>query len=359
MRRRTQRRFEPGPIGLAQFSGLLSVLMQVMPEGFAMPKYQYPSAGNAYPLQFYVLVRAGRVQGVSEGVYYYHPRDHRLIQLSPDGNWEDTLHPANNVPVSQEAAFSLFVICEMDAMRPLYGKMARDFGLLEAGYVSQLLMSRAPELNLGLCPLGTMDFEPLRARLALRESHVLLHGFLGGAIPQAELSDPRLYLTDASKKWSQQAEAPGAGEFAEFLRKRLPRHMIPDRFAVLDRLPLTTNGKVDRAALQSMEEQVVSLGGYVEPQTPLQKALAGLWSEVLGVERTGLRDDFFQLGGDSILAIQLMNRLKSSFSTDIALRDVLAATTVEQLAEVLERRLAADLEREALAEGPPGAGTRE
>ncbi|GLQ87908.1 non-ribosomal peptide synthetase [Dyella flagellata] len=350
MRRRSQRHFIETAIEFSSFSGFVSLLMQVMPQGFAMPKYQYPSAGNAYPLQFYLLIKENRIEGVQGGAYYYHPREHRLVRLSADGDWNDGIHAANNAPVSQQAAFSLFVICDMDAMRPLYGKLGKDFALLETGYASQLLMSRAPDFALGLCPVGTMDFSSLQARLVLHDRHVLLHAFLGGAVAEGEFSDPKLYLTDASKKWSQPTDGGGAKDFAQFLQQRLPRHMVPDRFAVVDRLPMNANGKLDRTALQALELEAEAFGGYVEPDTPLQKALAGLWSEVLGVPQVGLRDDFFQLGGDSILAIQLMNRLKASFGIELPLRDVLAATTVEQLAAFLEQRLAAELEDEAIAD---------
>jgi acyl carrier protein len=93
-----------------------------------------------------------------------------------------------------------------------------------------------------------------------------------------------------------------------------------------------------------MERSEATRHGYVEPETDLQKALAALWANVLGVDRVGLEDDFFALGGDSILAIQMMNRLKSSFATEIPLRDVLAATTIERLATFIEQKLAAELE---------------
>jgi amino acid adenylation domain-containing protein len=348
MRRRTQRHFEPITISSEQASGFLALLMQVMPAGFAMPKYQYPSAGNAYPLQFYLLVRDGRIAGVPGGAYYYHASAHRLVMLSPDGDWDDNLHAVNNAPVSRQAAFSLFIVCDMAAMVPLYGEKSVEFGLLEAGYASQLLMSRAPDFRLGLCPIGTMEFEPLRMRLALGESHRLFHGLFGGAVAEEEFSDPRLYLTDASKKWSQPAESDTINSVRIFLQARLPQHMVPDQFAIVPRLPYTSNGKVDRAALDAIELRGAPQEGFVEPETDLQKALAGLWASVLGVDRVGLHDDFFQLGGDSILAVQLMNRLKASFATDIPLRDVLAATTVEGLAAFIERKLAAELDGGAL-----------
>ncbi len=345
MRRRTQRHFETSPISLEGINGFLSLLMQTMPPGFAMPKYQYPSAGNAYPLQCYLLVREGRVEGVPGGAYYYHPVEHSLVLLSPDGDWDDSLHAANNMPVSQQAAFSLFVLCEMEAMVPLYGARATEFGLLEAGHLGQLLVSQAPDFDLGLCPVGTMEFGALRERLALGDSHTLFYAFLGGAVSAAEFSDPKLYLTDASKKWSQPAESDPLDAVALLLRRHLPQHMIPDHFVPVEKMPYNSNGKVDLAALEAIDLQGAdALQDFVEPETELQKALAELWVSVLGAERVGLHDDFFQLGGDSILAVQLMNRLRTSFSTEIPLREVVAATTVQQLAALIEQKLDAELD---------------
>jgi acyl carrier protein len=189
-----------------------------------------------------------------------------------------------------------------------------------------------------------MEFEPLRGRLSLGSSHQLFHALLGGAVTPGAFSDPRLYLTDTSKKWSQPDGSDTIQRVTTFLQARLPRHMVPAQFAILPRLPYTSNGKVDRAALNAMERSGATRHEYVEPETDLQKALAALWANVLGVDRVGLEDDFFALGGDSILAIQMMNRLKSSFATEIPLRDVLAATTIERLAAFIEQKLAAELE---------------
>ncbi|HEV2733674.1 MAG TPA: amino acid adenylation domain-containing protein, partial [Longimicrobiaceae bacterium] len=99
----------------------------------------------------------------------------------------------------------------------------------------------------------------------------------------------------------------------EVLRERLgsvlPEYMVPSAFVVLDALPLTPSGKVDRGALPAPEGgSGASPGGYTAPRTPAEEALAGIWAEVLGVEKVGVHDGFFALGGDSILAIQVVAR---------------------------------------------------
>ncbi|MEV4396425.1 amino acid adenylation domain-containing protein [Nonomuraea sp. NPDC049607] len=95
-------------------------------------------------------------------------------------------------------------------------------------------------------------------------------------------------------------------ELREALRRRLPEHMVPTAFVILDALPLTHSGKVDRRALPAPTGARHSGEEYAEPRTPAERALAEVWARVLGVERVGVHDNFFDLGGDSILGLQVV-----------------------------------------------------
>jgi amino acid adenylation domain-containing protein/non-ribosomal peptide synthase protein (TIGR01720 family) len=98
-------------------------------------------------------------------------------------------------------------------------------------------------------------------------------------------------------------------DLRKFLRERLPHYMVPASFVILDELPTTMTGKVDRHALRAMGKPRSDRGGtYVEPRNMTEQVLAGIWSELLGVERIGVHDNFFELGGDSILSIQIIAR---------------------------------------------------
>ncbi|MGA6166030.1 amino acid adenylation domain-containing protein [Amycolatopsis magusensis] len=102
------------------------------------------------------------------------------------------------------------------------------------------------------------------------------------------------------------AESADVFALQEWVRERLPEYMVPSGVTVLDRLPLSSNGKVDRSALPEPVWQ--SDGEFVEARSATEKALAAVWAEVLGVERVGIHDNFFTLGGDSILSIQMVSR---------------------------------------------------
>jgi hypothetical protein len=103
--------------------------------------------------------------------------------------------------------------------------------------------------------------------------------------------------------------APTAGELRRFLKELLPEYMVPSAFVRMDTFPLTPNGKVDRKALPAPEAARPDVGqDYVPPQNPMQKLLAGVVASVLGLEKVGIHDSFFDLGGASLQAVQVAER---------------------------------------------------
>jgi amino acid adenylation domain-containing protein len=178
--RRTHRHFAAQPVPLARLGGLLADLRQR--RGAGEPRFAYPSAGGLYPVQTYLHVKPGRVSGLPPGFYYHQPVEHRLVLLSPDGTLDRSLHePLVNAPVFDEAAFSIFLVGRLAAIEPMYGALlARDFCLIEAGAILQLLMLAAPAHAIGLCPIGRMEFEPVASALGLEETDFLAHSLLGG-----------------------------------------------------------------------------------------------------------------------------------------------------------------------------------
>jgi amino acid adenylation domain-containing protein len=130
--------------------------------------------------------------------------------------------------------------------------------------------------------------------------------------------------------------APGPEELRAHLRAALPEYMIPPAFVTLEKMPLTANGKVDRNALARLEAAAaVEPRAYVAPRNAVEEALAGVWAELLGVERVGVEDNFFELGGHSLMAIQVSTRLLRTFKVDLPLRSFFEAPTVAGLAERL------------------------
>ncbi|MCE7000690.1 non-ribosomal peptide synthase/polyketide synthase [Saccharothrix sp. S26] len=119
-----------------------------------------------------------------------------------------------------------------------------------------------------------------------------------------------------------------AADLADWLRQRLPDYLVPSAFVALEALPLTPSGKVDRRALP---EPTFTETGYVAPEPGVAAALADIWAEVLGVERVGARDNFFALGGDSILSMQVVSRARQA-GLRLTSKDVFLRQTVADLA---------------------------
>ncbi|HSF30804.1 MAG TPA: amino acid adenylation domain-containing protein [Candidatus Tectomicrobia bacterium] len=130
---------------------------------------------------------------------------------------------------------------------------------------------------------------------------------------------------------------PDIRELRSFLQTKLPDYMVPAAFLVLDALPRTPNGKIDRHALPAPDQTQPSLlEAFVAPRTPIEELLADIWASVLKVESIGIHDNFFDLGGHSLLAVQVISRLRRLFQVDVPLRVLFDAPTVASLARRVE-----------------------
>ncbi|HEX6864281.1 MAG TPA: phosphopantetheine-binding protein, partial [Thermoanaerobaculia bacterium] len=128
-------------------------------------------------------------------------------------------------------------------------------------------------------------------------------------------------------------EAPSHQDLRQLLKRSLPEYMVPSAFLVMDSLPLTSHGKVDRKALPAPEAERREPGEtFVAPRTPVEEALAGIWAEVLGVPRVGVTDDFFVLGGHSLSAARILARVRDVLRADLSLAVVFEAPTVSGMA---------------------------
>ncbi|MET8846330.1 amino acid adenylation domain-containing protein [Amycolatopsis sp. NPDC004625] len=203
---------------------------------------------------------------------------------------------------------------------------------------------------------GTLDY------LSRTDDQVKLRGFRiePGEVEAAlrELPDVRDAAVAVREETLVGYVVGSADGAADALRATLPEHLVPTVFVTLDALPVAASGKLDRAALPDPQ-----LGGgteYVAPGTAAEELVAEVLGELLGVEKLGVHDDFFAHGGNSLLAIRAMVRIRKQVGVDLPVRGLFSFTTVAELAAEVERRLAADLDqlsdeevRAQLAEGGP------
>ncbi|MEW2378725.1 amino acid adenylation domain-containing protein [Micromonospora sp. NPDC047812] len=192
---RSVRRFDADPVPAEALGRLLAALREREVDGRA--KFQYGSAGGTYAVQTYVLVRAGRVDGVPGGAYYHDPAAHRLLALGRDRELSpDAFDYFVNRPVFEAAAFALFLVAQRAAIEPLYQEQSATFTAIEAGAMAQLLTMAAPDHGLGLCGIGALDTAELAALFDLEPSHRLVYALLGGGRPGAEPPGPDAATTD-------------------------------------------------------------------------------------------------------------------------------------------------------------------
>jgi len=134
--------------------------------------------------------------------------------------------------------------------------------------------------------------------------------------------------------------APKTAELREFLRRKLPEHMIPYAFVELDALPLTINGKIDRAALPP--PPLATATDSETTRTQSERSIADIWCEVLNVARVGRNDNFFDLGGDSLLLGAVQTKLQKVLQTEISITDLFEFPTVGSLARHLNGKPASE-----------------
>ena len=139
------------------------------------------------------------------------------------------------------------------------------------------------------------------------------------------------------------------GELRRYLGSKLPRNMIPTLYAVLDEIPRTPHGKVDRKNQPPRDpSRSTPEVGYVAPRTGSEELIAGVWAEFLGVARVGIQDDFFDLGGHSLLATRVVSRLRRVFEVDLPLRSIFESPTVAGIAVKIVQQKAREVEESTL-----------
>ncbi|AFZ30327.1 amino acid adenylation domain protein [Gloeocapsa sp. PCC 7428] len=132
-------------------------------------------------------------------------------------------------------------------------------------------------------------------------------------------------------------------ELRRFLESKLPNYMVITAIVVLEALPLTPNGKIDRRALPAPNvTQLISESNFVTPATPVEEMLAGVWAEVLGLEKVGVNDNFFDLGGHSLLATRVISQIRQVFEVEIPLRRLFELPTLSALAKEIQTAINAD-----------------
>jgi acyl carrier protein len=140
-------------------------------------------------------------------------------------------------------------------------------------------------------------------------------------------------------------------ELRNGLKTRLPGYMLPSVFTFLEKFPLTPNGKIDRKALPAPTNQATSQDvPYVAPTTPVEEQLAAIWKEILKIEKIGIHENFFESGGTSLTATQVISRVRSEFHVEIPLARIFEASTIAEYAELIMQARFEQMDDDTLAQ---------
>jgi len=185
--RRAVRSFLPEPVPQAALAGWLAEISRnAAGDTF---KHAYASAGGYYPVQTYVHIKKQGVEGCPAGTFYYHPVEHALVPLTLGSELDPAIHePFTNRSIFEQARFSLFLVSQPAANEPMYGDIAWRFSMLEAGALAQALETSAWRFQLGVCPIGWLDFGAVRGLFHLEDDQELLHSHVGGLAPPSAYS---------------------------------------------------------------------------------------------------------------------------------------------------------------------------
>jgi len=133
-------------------------------------------------------------------------------------------------------------------------------------------------------------------------------------------------------------QTPSVSVLRQYLKEKLPEYMVPNAFMILEKVPLTPNGKIDRKALPSPTGLRPELeSAYVAPRTEIERTIAAIWQAVLRLEKVGIHDNFFEVGGTSLLATQVISRINKAFQVDLSLRSFFEDPTIAGLLPTIEK----------------------
>ncbi|WP_341530413.1 amino acid adenylation domain-containing protein [Nostoc sp. UHCC 0302] len=181
----------------------------------------------------------------------------------------------------------------------------------------------------------------LRQHSSVRETVVIVRDNTG---------EKRLVAYLVPQTESQHSPEDLVSELRQMLKQRLPQHMMPSAFMLLEDLPLAPSGKIERRALPAPDfTQLQKDSTFVAASTPIQEMLTGIWTEVLGLEKVGIHDNFFELGGHSLLATRVISKVRQLFEVELPLRRLFEQPTVGGLATVIEKAIKTGIGLEAPA----------
>ncbi len=292
--------------------------------GFEMVEGATPNELDVQ-LSLYLYIKEGGVSSLSSGWYLFHFTQCTLQKVSEEGIHLTPVH-LDTYSIFKESALALFFTIPSHVE-----KKNRSRLLLQVGALCQSLMEQGTLLQIGTCPIGQIDIPNPALFPPLQEGKEIVHTLFAGGITQAQI---------AEKASSQLRQVHFEDSLKEYLKEHLPAYMIPNSFVILDKLPLTANGKVDnKALLNGLPQRSLPKNERTPPRNETELRLVEVWKEILQVSELSIHDDFFALGGQSLLMTKAALKIREIFQFEIPLRTFFELTTIATLAEFLNQSI--------------------
>lgn len=307
------------------FSPAVRDRLAIAPEDHYLGTFALGASGPAAPddaTETYVLAHPDRVDGLPEGLYRY--TDGRFERLS--GELVLRRHViAINQRVYDRASFGIALVSRTGPSWLRYVNLGRKLHQLQRNDLRIGLMSAGYSSDSGYPLPAAVRMDDILASCGIRQAP--LYYALGGGVSAGQVASEGMY--------EDSVHTQGPAELIkEELARSLPRYMLPGKVIIVDRLPLTANGKVDAKALECRPEvvQATAAAPRVAPVTEAERWLARQWAELLKSPDVSTQDDFFASGGNSLVAVALVNRINQRYGTRLPLQTLFETPKLADLA---------------------------
>ncbi|WP_146429150.1 non-ribosomal peptide synthetase [Blastopirellula retiformator] len=342
--RRSHRTFDSSPLTLKQVCSLLEPLACNKQDGHW--KYRYASASGLYAVSIFIHLNGQQSDTLTDGVYLYDPKQHQLCWRSSGSSISSSIHWPENRPAFDSAAMTIYFVADMNRLRAKYRDAARDFALLEAGLMTQLVDLAAEKSGLGTCQVASVDFEVIRSDFRLNDGEAFLHSVFSG-MPNSHATKPTTSVVTKSELFNDVSE-----EVSRYLRETLPDYMRPACVLQMSSFPVTANGKIDRSTLpipSDFDDRFYSTLDTTDSNTDFQRAdfhhqmISDIVNKHLGTSSLDWTRNFFEAGADSLTLVRIHREIRHAMGIDFSVAEMFSNPSIRQLAKRLSELGLSDL----------------
>jgi len=274
-----------------------------------------PIEKNQEQVDLYIYVKTGASKELAGG-WYYHDNGELIAQSWPP--LPAIEHVRNDTLLWRQSLFAVYIVSK-------HQHFSRE-SLIDSGYLSQILMSNLLNKSFGSCAIGEINSYHQPALNLLFNNRKIVHHFVVGAVDQSQMEDKNLSVLNKIDSFKRIIKRE--------LSQQLPEYMLPTDMVIFEKFPLTANGKIDLKNLllfSDSKNQIIS--HYVKPRNSLESEMCEIWSKILNVSAIGIKDNFFRMGGNSLLAMQVVSQINNKLNTKLQLKDIYEFGDIEHISD--------------------------